>query len=87
MNLAVTKITGKPVYPILTWEGWLGFFVPVGTILLTLCIYLCIEYCSKRRLRKNGYHKVVDIMEGHRFKQTRIKDSALLKQEAIASGF
>ena len=87
VNFVVTKVTGTPVYPVLTWEGWLGFFVPLGTVIMTLCIYYCLELLSKWRLRRNDHNKVVDIMEGQRFKQSQIKTSASMKQEAQASVF
>lgn len=57
-------LTVKPVYPVMTWTGVMGFVVPLGVAALALGIFFGLEYLSKRRLRKHGWTKVVDILNG-----------------------
>lgn len=59
----------KPVYPVMKWEGFIGILVPIGTAIVAALIFLLLEFISKKRLRKNGHYKVVDILEGQRHKK------------------
>ena len=61
-------INYAPVYPVMKWEGFIGFLVPIGTAIVAALVFLLLECISKKRLRKNGHNKIVDILEGQRHK-------------------
>ena len=54
----------KPVYPVMTWESPIDLLVPFATVLVAILVFISLEFISKKRLRKSGHYKVVDIMEG-----------------------
>ena len=58
----------KPVYLVMTWKGFMGFLVPLGTVLTAGAIFFTMERVSKYRLQRAGHNKVVDILQGQRHK-------------------
>ena len=67
LNFWYTK-NYRPVYPVLTWEGWSGFFVPVATLAVSLLIFFTLEYLTIRRLKNTKNEQIIDVLKGNKTK-------------------
>ena len=56
----------KPVYPVVTWKGFMGFLIPFGTVVLAGSLFITLEILTKKRIRNNRHQKVVAILNGNK---------------------
>ena len=76
------SLKDRPPYAIMSWKGVVGIIVPIGTIVFGFMVLFAMEWVTKKKLRRLGHDKVVNIMEGQRFKKIQQIDNENQKIEA-----
>ena len=51
VNLVCTKVSGIPVYPIMTWDSFGTCMIPVGTAIVSLIIFMLFTKCNQYKIR------------------------------------
>ena len=64
VNLTYVKVTGKLIYSTIDWDSLAGYLTPILALFGTFLIFVIVERLNRIKLRSQGYHSFVDIIEG-----------------------
>jgi hypothetical protein len=57
-------VTGNTIYDPIDWETTAGIITPIGSLFVSLLIFVIVERLNRFKLRSQGYNKIVDVIEG-----------------------
>ena len=52
VNIVVTKVTGKAVYPGITWDSIVGWLIPMGVFMASFILFWIFSCISKSKMKK-----------------------------------
>jgi len=62
VNLVETKVSGKPIYPGITWDSVTGCLIPLGVFLVSFILFWimsCVSKCKMKKIKNNYLYKDV----------------------------
>ena len=62
LNFTVTKITGEPPYPILSWDSTIGYLLPLGLIVGAFILMYLYYFINNFKLASTGYEDIVKVL-------------------------